>query len=896
MRASRRVSLPVQPESILISRSNSEMSLHPPMRRRSMIQTPGVATRTRPSPPSAKSRKSSFRHSHPPTPSMSRQPSFEEHDGRFLSLPPLPTSGDEMGALYMGSLHRVLTPQDTDYSTTGAFKLGTLRITNGSPDMTPNVAAALEAVDEQGASDDNQGDYFSKGPTSEPANAHFTSLSQFHSQAGEFQDGQPKLSIRVPDGHFNGGYASGLQMSPAQMSPDSSGSPTLKTQSRLAAVDDHLFDDDNQPEISTVEVLDVRIDSSAKSVPQPALDVNALSGQGVQRTDSGFVSNSKSESSQSHSSLAKADSGYSSNVSLRSLRSGRKTTTPEKEPRTSLDSDGASPIAPNQDVLVTSIEPISETIQLEKAPTPPPKDEPLSPKQPPMSPVADAQMPTQTRQKSARQQAAKINTNQPRDRGTKPAETASPISPGRKSESSSSSSLSIGNHSQKPGRLQRLLSLRGSNFKPALTVHVTHAVDNNRVPSIPKDVEEKLREHTGLFPMTTKRLALKNQMSKETLKTILSVGSLELSRDDEMISAVSSSPEKKDQGVPPSDVADAKENSLKNTLSSMQSNFRHAAISVISSRKSIQRKPVPSREGSQKTNAETSGKEDGMLPAEAELTSYRSINSTLGSNAYDLAHRALQSPAQSKRKSVETARPHPRSVSSGTQSPEKRKSSPPVSMNNRGSFRSPPPRSPLNPQGPAVRTKSRVQVSEHTTTSAEQYAAHQGPENPRRELSASGFHYRATSCGPATRRTSMSSYRASPSSSRRNSITSVRSDSTRDLRNGQPNAQTPAGLDLKRQTSLDGGFYRAQLNAHMAQPAHRGPGVRPGWNPQNSSHTAGGQYWDQQAWLPPYVPREPHRRNLSAGSRTHTQGFSQAPYRILHSYNSPAYRNAPIWG
>lgn len=801
------------------------------------------------------------------------------NEGRHLSLPPPlhPPKSD------MEPLCRVLTPKDTDYSTTGAFKLGTLRIINGSPELTPNVVAALQVVDEQGTSNVNQGDYFSKAPSSEPTDANFANLSQFSSQLGEPQN----PSVSVPElgeallKELDGCYASELQLSPDEASQDSPNSPTLKTQSRQAAVDDHLFDDDDEPEICIAEVLDVRIDSSAKSLPRFATETAQPGSQGVQRTDSGFVSNSKSESSQSHSSLAKADSGYSSNVSLRSLRSSRKPTPSEREPRCSLDNDGLLLKEQGPSSSDTAEETIVEGIELEKAPTPPPKDDALMMKQAPKSPArdsldGDAPAVTATlnkvRRSSVRQKAANIDTTtQTGDSGETPADTTSPTTASVNSEKSSSSSLSIGNNSQKPGRLQRLLSLRSSTFsKQTLTVHVTHAVDNNRVPSIPKEVEEKLRERTGLFPMTTKRLALKNQMSKETLKTILSVGSLELSRDDEVFSADSSSFAKQEQYTETSDSVGAKESSLKNTFNSVQSNFRHAAISVMSNRKSISRKPVPPREESRIKAAGSLGKDDTMLATEAELTSYQSINSTLGSNAYDNAARALHTPLQSQRNSLDNGRSLQKQRSSG----------PPVSMATRGSFRSASTRSPSNPQRSA---------------SSEQWNTHQGSEGLRRGRSASGFQYRAASCGPVPRRQSVNSYQTSPANSRHNSISSVQSDMKRGLRDGNSNPQNPTGLDLKRQTSLDG-FNRTQVNVHLAHPAHRGPVNSSGWNPQNSSHAVGGQYWNQQAWLPPYVPRDAHRRNLSAGGRSYDQGAGQAPYRILHSYNSPAYRNAPIWG
>lgn len=55
-------------------------------------------------------------------------------------------------------------------------------------------------------------------------------------------------------------------------------------------------------------------------------------------------------------------------------------------------------------------------------------------------------------------------------------------------------------------------------------------------------------------------------------------------------------------------------------------------------------------------------------------------------------------------------------------------------------------------------------------------------------------------------------------------------------------------------------------------------------------------YYQQYARPPPNVARGSHHRNRSMGSRHGPVPGPQAPYRILHSYNSPAYRGVPIWG
>lgn len=94
---------------------------------------------------------------------------------------------------------------------------------------------------------------------------------------------------------------------------------------------------------------------------------------------------------------------------------------------------------------------------------------------------------------------------------------------------------------------------------------------------------------------------------------------------------------------------------------------------------------------------------------------------------------------------------------------------------------------------------------------------------------------------------------------------------------------------LRHRQSYDGHFY------NMNQRYQNGPypaTSRDYYDP-----------WLQQVYAgpyqPPYVPRSgSHYRNRSMGSSYYgwPGGGRQVPYRVLHSYNSPAYRNVPIWG
>ncbi|CAK7232605.1 hypothetical protein SBRCBS47491_008329 [Sporothrix bragantina] len=90
-------------------------------------------------------------------------------------------------------------------------------------------------------------------------------------------------------------------------------------------MDDMLFEDDHSTSgYADVEVLDVRLDPSAKATPKSsrpeplAARKSAHSMLSVSRSDSDFMTSPTSESS--NKPLSKADSGYSSNVSLRSFK------------------------------------------------------------------------------------------------------------------------------------------------------------------------------------------------------------------------------------------------------------------------------------------------------------------------------------------------------------------------------------------------------------------------------------------------------------------------------------------------------------------------------------------------------------------------------------------------
>lgn len=911
-----------------MSRSNSEVSLHPPMRRRSMVQTPGVATRSvRPAPLTTRP---SYRHSLPATPNMSRQASFEGVDYRFVSFPPLPPIPTPFRVTE--TIPRVVTPTEADYSTTGTFKFGTLRITNGDPDLTPDVPESHRGQVNNSTSLSTSMDYFTKLPPREKEET--TDLKMRRTQtvgnpspevkldesgvtanpqplARHDANAAPTLSVDVPSSRIDISNPLGLLSNPVEPQRKVRASPVLVTQSKHTAAEDQLFeaDDESETELHTVEVLDVRVDPSARRLPSHCQDATSQSGvQAIERSDSGFVSNAVSDSSKSHSSLTKADSGYSSSVSLRSFRSsGRK-------PVTNEDDTGRSPVGRAREATTAQI---AESRQIDKhtnsvvnddvssderPPTPPPKDTVVV--KPPKSTAAGngrADLNSKGK-RAARQDLPPINVSRPEGRLARKSESV-PLTPAsaKSDASESASSLSIGSTSQKHGRLHRFLSLRGSaHSRAALTVHVTHSVDE-KVPAIPKDVEKKLHEHTGRFPMSAKRLALKSQLSQETLKTILSVGSLEISKEDELPPTPTFFDDS-DESMEEADEAasrGAKDNSIRQTITSMQSNFKQAAASMMPHKKPTAAKVISVSSGEPPTRPH--GIAANTTPQEGVKFGQISASTSLGSHPYIADEAWLDSQSQPKKRSGRsmtmspTQEPRqqlrtyslntmpsdysaapswplsPASPPSRASSPSKRlRSPPPVSMATRTQRRPPPPppRSTTRPPFPeelsdrGYESGRSLQTSSSAAPRAPALNTQRSLDSIRRAGSVPGtLQYRTSNWDPHTHQHSLCSQDPALDLSRHNSLSA---------HDGMSRAQIYVNnTAVRRQSSIDG-FSRNRMQGHAY----------------------GREYGASHGWSkPPSV----HRRNVSTGSGPqHSMG--NPPYRVLHSYNSPAYKNAPIWG
>ncbi|KAH8662267.1 hypothetical protein BX600DRAFT_316131 [Xylariales sp. PMI_506] len=280
--------------TVALSRVKSEPVLCPPMRRRASVQVPGIATRRPKTPPL------------PHTGLNGYHRLVTDFTGEEFDLPP-PRVDPDSGI-------RVVTPCDEDYRHIGAFKLGSLRITNGSPVRSPIVNESKTPTRLQ------KQDYFQQKKEARPVmkssrspdNCHLQTRrdnsprdsffvdnkSQEDSQAAT-SSGDISIRSRSKDRTVDGTYSGRLEAEQQD--------PGLQYSSNLhRSWPDTPFEFGLQ-EFTQPEVLDVRIDISAKGLPPRP----KLISEG--RTDSGIAVPTFEKAPKP---LAKTDSGYSSKNSL----------------------------------------------------------------------------------------------------------------------------------------------------------------------------------------------------------------------------------------------------------------------------------------------------------------------------------------------------------------------------------------------------------------------------------------------------------------------------------------------------------------------------------------------------------------------------------------------------
>lgn len=554
------------------SRRGSDAEKYGPIRRRSLLQH-GIATRPtafmdtdpRRSLPSqvqaAEALQSSY-HSQPnPTPA----PPIE-----------LPVLGPNPAFIVPGP--RTETPTDLDYRHTGTLKFGSLRITNGAASPTPSRDGRANSL---GAEEDytvpgqarksiekekRHGLSHRSHTLSVPAEARkapwvVTSESPLRQAHGtEFEP----LTINIPDPEFPlfdfkstevlfksthsptkslelaHEYQQEIALSPFSFDNSPLPSPRIESTSKHTAIEDDLFaPEPNTPNLEATPRMPRSFDSGYEGGP---------------------VRKPKGPREKDPKPLAKADSGYSSIVSLRSFKKDNSPAAPLKDgpptpihetfhrvpsstysvnssigPETTLRSKRSLPALPVEEVVKLPSEPTS------KAPPVPLKEvshEKLTPLPYPVlqksieqtNNISQAQPHLQVPKKTSRRKSLPAVANAAREmREDSPADSEKSVA--------SSGSSSIWQRKKLNKRASRPSSFQPQP-EPVFTVQAFRSPSEvHRIPIPPADVRRHLDERVESFPVasfpntTSGFTQLRRTASKETLGTIFSVGSAEV-RDE----------------------------------------------------------------------------------------------------------------------------------------------------------------------------------------------------------------------------------------------------------------------------------------------------------------------------------------------------------------------------
>jgi hypothetical protein len=329
------------------SRSNSDSTFYAPIRRRS-LQQHGVATRnswvdndsraTLPSQAAAQEDLQSYYYD-PAKPASSPLTDLVNMAPHFTD--------------YVPGEPRAQTPNDHDYAQIGAFKLGSLRITNGAASPAPSLERAAtmdseehyvntvngrESYDQRHA---GQRSHTISVPSERIVQPWITRAESPLAQETDPSEKLESLTINThlplpefslftfTDGHrghhptrsldLARDYQSDIALSPFSFENSPPASPRLEATSKLTAIEADLFEAEPEtpgtPEFRGPRSFDSGYRAEEFSAP----------------LQSKVVRGPKDSTPKP---LAKADSGYSSNVSLRSFK-GNQDSTKVREPRSS---------------------------------------------------------------------------------------------------------------------------------------------------------------------------------------------------------------------------------------------------------------------------------------------------------------------------------------------------------------------------------------------------------------------------------------------------------------------------------------------------------------------------------------------------------------------------------
>lgn len=891
--------------------------------------TPGLATRPAPAdpivPPEIQTEQDI-----PSTASRCYSP--EPMRAGFLSIP--------HSSFNPSLIPRVHTPCETEYKQTGAFKHGTLRITNGSPARTPAWDSAENSLRAKSSlTSIGRGDYFGdeiqaeEKQVGDPDNSQgpfvTTSLAPTASNPATVAGEQEATLGFLPELE--------LTLTPFSISEIERISSELQATSKHTAVEDELFED--EPAEYGTEVLNVRVDHDAKScyfVPGASLSDGRQ--KAIDRSDSGIASDLTPAAP--HKSLSKADSGYSSSVSIRSGSSKNKGQQEFSHYRNMRAASSRASAFDHANLSGnTSVQTKSTTVGTFEV-----QATSLSPDGPPPLISKKDSYTEMLKPVTALARDPEALAGMPRPRsddisaGEAP-ESARPSAFSPNGSSTLTSNLSLGN-ARKAGRFQRLLNSAGA----PLGINITHALNSEaKVSTVTRNAQGKLQEHAGVS--TSSHCEVTHTTGEIPKSTTFGKISILRGQDSATQTAKNNGSSTR---IMPDYTHDTKSRTFH--INTIGSRITRAASSVISKTPILKR---PSFAKAKRGDQDNSPVTAARCPSESSQWHSRGVGNI---NTVPLPSANVKEPfnervfttgrsnslpafeeglnlryhddvrqnsliSQSEQHALYSQRPSFSPQYSASRTP------PPVSMKTRnlGQFRVPPPiraRStpPIAPETPTLSRKPSHGVQSyppHINSINSNYAARSSQENfynystaqiqafsnqppqlpatsalPYSNNQYNPVGYRTAGGVPNSKNSTATSWEPSSDHSRRNSLASQTSQ--RSLPNHpQPWSQYPPydNLALRQRSSYDGSSYSIQQSygqnngTYLALPLANGQMYVS--DPLCRQPTP--QQYRQPQQQAEYSPRG-HLRHHSLD-----QQGSPVQYRVLHSYNSPAYRGVPIW-
>lgn len=799
-----------------------------------------------------------------------------------LPLPSLPKMMEQ---------ERPITPCESDYQQLGAIKFGTLRITNASPAPSYSLDSDEEGEPARPTATrvTNDVSHQKGSPQHGPRGASNLRVSSTvrwatMNDAGNKIKNQddPKRTFPVTsNSELDRSWTSGGKLHPESIenrfaypgdlvggSQDSLLAGSSSPHSRPAREPSYSHvkvevappSEECDTEYSRNEVLDVRDDPSAKPIREwsESKRTNQAIQKALSSSDSGIASANSSLSSKR--TLSNADSAYSSNASIESSPSGSAAAAADKSALRGVSTQGSQTRKRHTDPNQTGDQQLKDAT----------RGSLLSMSRSSIRRLSSRFRPRHSRSFSSISESHPVLHEQNSNEAVPNKDTPRSENADIRREDTITPGCGGNSSSQKTGKLQWFsVPHKKNSFTTSFAAH-----DIQTVPLIPMDVEERLRQHSRAFPTTSMRLTKKSTRSEESLKTIISVESKEESIYDQAVDGVYDESGYNNGGINGRRSHKSfsnlnRTNSVQN-LGSARTIKSIASSSVAKSNTNIQGMNVTKNFQIEAlsfiSHEDKEGDSDSQRPA--------SVAAASGEKVYTIRRKPVPSKRElpPKNKELVVQQIVSPNAEHGTEAGAQ-KDSLPMSKNQN--------------------TRTTYDERAHSTLKTSQ---DQGPSN------LTAYKGKATASAP-----NLLSSSASTSSIVTKSETDLHAPEVDKNLPPEPPPRSILRSSFSKATRQQSRPEQqsSQLNMNNQESMKRHPLHSNHVRSQSTSALSQGQTTASQDDLAALSMTRRHSTLLhrpafsepwAAASPAQLRDGSKPPYRVLHSYNSPAYKNTPIWG